>query len=153
MNPQNMTELEKLEAGLPYCFTDPEVAARKRSAVAWCAAYNQLDPLDYDAQQKMIEQEFGSTGVTPSVQQGFNCDNGKNIHVGDHLIINYNVTILDILSVTIGDWAMIGPNTLITTVGHPIDPQSRRERLGIAKPVVIGDDAWIGGKMFLSCLE
>lgn len=40
---------------------------------------------------------------------------------------------------------MIGPNTLITTVNHPLSPKGRREKLSQVKPVVIGNDVWIGG--------
>ena len=42
---------------------------------------------------------------------------------------------------------MIGPNTLITTVGHPLTPMGRRKHLGIAKPIRIGNDVWIGGNV------
>lgn len=30
-------------------------------------------------------------------------------------------------------------------VAHPIDAAGRKERLGIAKPITIGDNVWIGG--------
>ena len=79
------------------------------------------------------------------VQPFFNCDSGKNIHVGEDFLANYNVTILDIAEVRIGDYCMIGPNTLITTVGHPISPKGRRERKAQGMPVNIGNDVWIGG--------
>lgn len=42
---------------------------------------------------------------------------------------------------------MIGSNTLITTVNHPLSPLGRRRHLGIAKPVNIGSDVWIGGNV------
>ncbi len=42
---------------------------------------------------------------------------------------------------------MIGPNTLITTVGHPLSAKGRRDYLAIAKPVRIGNDVWIGGNV------
>ena len=51
------------------------------------------------------------------------------------------------MPVHIGDYVMIGPNTLITTVNHPISPKGRRAHLGIGKPVVIGSDVWIGGNV------
>ena len=37
--------------------------------------------------------------------------------------------------------------TLITTVNHPLTPMGRRQHLGIAKPVTIGNDVWIGGNV------
>lgn len=142
-----MTELEKLDAGLPYCFLDEEVAARKESAVILCRQFNDCDPTDHEGQLKILDQLFGSHGPGLNLQQGFHCDYGKNIHVGRNFLTNYNVTILDIREVNIGNDCMIGPNTMITTVGHPLDAKGRRDRIGIAKPVNIGDDVWIGGNV------
>lgn len=142
-----MTEMEKLMAGEPYHFLDPEVAARKEGAVILCRKFNDLDPLDHDGQLEVLDELLGSHGKNLNMQQGFHCDYGKNIHVGDDFLTNYNVTILDIAPVTVGDYCMIGPNTLITTVGHPLDAAGRRERIGICEPVVIGDDVWIGGNV------
>ena len=42
---------------------------------------------------------------------------------------------------------MIGPNTLITTVGHPLSPNGRRQYHAFAQPVRIGNDVWIGGNV------
>ena len=67
--------------------------------------------------------------------------------VGKSFLTNYNVTILDIMPVTIGDYVMIGPNTMISTVNHPISPMGRRKHLGVGKPVTIGNDVWIGGNV------
>lgn len=140
-----MTELEKLDAGLEYCFFDADVVARKENALKGCARFNAIDPSDYEAQLAAIKALFGSTGEQVYIQPNFNCDNGKNIHVGADFLTNYNVTILDIAPVHIGDNCMIGPNTLITTVGHPLSPKGRREKRAYGKPVTIGSDVWIGG--------
>ena len=144
-----MTELEKLEAGLPYDFRDPEVDARKLHAVKMCKVLNETDPTDYPACEKAIRELFGSVGKNPVVLPRVNCDNGKNIHVGDDFLTNYNVTILDIAPVTIGDHVIIGPGTQIITVNHPLSPSGRRKSLGIAKPVTIGNDVWIGGSVII----
>ena len=122
-----------------------EVNARKLHAVKGCAKLNQADQTDSGAVEAAIRELFGSAGKDPSILPGFACDNGKNIHEGEEFLVNYNVTILDIAPVSIGDYVMIGPNTLITTVNHPISPKKRRRHLGQAKPVVIGNDVWIGG--------
>lgn len=52
---------------------------------------------------------------------------------------------MSVSRIHIGDYVMIGPNTLITTVNHPLTPKGRRAHPGIGKPVTIGDDVWIGG--------
>lgn len=144
-----MREIEKLEAGLEYNFFDEEVAKRKEKAVVLCEKFNSISPEDFDSQEAAIKELFGSTGKHVYVQPRFNCDCGKNIRVGEDFVSNYNVTILDIAPVNIGDYVMIGPNTMITTVGHPISPKGRRNHLGIAKPVNIGNDVWIGGNVVI----
>ncbi|MGM0168455.1 maltose O-acetyltransferase [Enterococcus sp. AZ135] len=140
-----MSEIEKLKAGLPYCFLDEEVVKLKENAVKKCREFNRLDPKAREQQQALIKELFGSTGKQVSVQPNFNCDIGWNIHVGEDFLTNYNVTILDISQVTIGDYCMIGPNTLLTTVGHPLTPKGRREKMAESKPIKIGNDVWIGG--------
>lgn len=146
MSEPSMTEAQKADAGLPYRFTDRELGGRRRRAIATIESYDAIPALDFAEQERFVAEElFGSAGVGASVQQGFNCDNGKNIHVGDHLIINYGCTILDVAEVSMGDWVMIGPHVLISTVNHPLSPRGRRNRLGVAAPVHIGDDVWIGG--------
>ena len=139
-----MTELEKLEAGLEYDFYDDEVNSRKLHAIEGCTKLNAVSPMDDKAREAAIRDLFGTAGRAPKVLPVFNCDNGNNIHVGDNFLSNYNVTILDIAPVHIGNYVMIGPNTLITTVNHPLSPKGRRAHLGQAKPVTIGNDVWIG---------
>ena len=140
-----MTELEKLDAGLPFDVNDPEVDARKLHAVEGCKKLEAINVTDRAAKEAAIRELFGSVGKNPNVLPGFRCDNGLNIHVGDEFLANYNVTILDISPVTMGDNVWIAPNTLITTINHPISPKGRRQHLGISKPVKIGNDVWIGG--------
>lgn len=142
-----MTELEKLDAGLEYDFWDSEVNARKLHAIEGCKRLNAVDPGDEKAQQQAINELFGSAGENACVLPVFNCDCGLNIHVGKNFLANYNVTILDIAPVNIGDYVMIGPNSMISTVNHPLSPSGRRKHLGIAKPVSIGNDVWIGGNV------
>lgn len=140
-----MTELEKLDAGMLFCVLDPEVDARKKNAALRCAKLNSLSPLNREGELAAIAELFGSVGKNPNVLPGFYCDNGKNIRVGDNFLANYRVTILDIAPVTIGNDCMIGPNTLITSVGHPLSAKGRRQKLAFGKPVTIGNDVWIGG--------
>ena len=58
---------------------------------------------------------------------------------------NYNLIILDVGNVRIGDNAQIAPNVSIYTAGHPIHPDSRNSGYEYGIPVTIGDNVWIGG--------
>lgn len=140
-----MTELEKLDAGLEFCVLDKEVDARKKNAVINCQRLSEADPADYEEQYNIIREMFGRVGEVVNILAGFHCDNGKNIYVGEDFLANYNVTILDVAPVKIGKHCMIGPGTLISTVGHPLLPKGRRSRMAFGKAITIGDDVWIGG--------
>ena len=142
-----MTELEKLDAGLEYDMWDEAVGARKKRALSLCFQLEQTDPTDGAARLALIRELFGSVGSHPTVYPGFHCDDGRNIHAGNALLINFNVEILDRAPVRMGSNVMIGPGTLITTVGHPLSPKGRRAHLSQAKPITIGDDVWIGGNV------
>ena len=115
--------MEKMKAGLEYCFTDKELIARKSLAIVRCEEYNAIDGMDRQAQYEYLKQMLGGVGKRAWIAKRFSCDCGKNIFVGDDFFGNFNLTILDIREVYIGNHVMIGPNTLITTVGHPLSPQ------------------------------
>ncbi|MFD1418145.1 sugar O-acetyltransferase [Companilactobacillus keshanensis] len=142
-----MKEIEKLDAGLEYYFLDDEVAKRKARAARLCQEFNAIPATEPEKQTKKIKEIVGSHGQRISVQANFNCDNGLNIHVGEDFLSNYNLTILDIAPVNFGHNVMIGPNVDIYTVNHPMTAKGRSEYKAIARPVNIGNDVWIGGKV------
>ena len=142
-----MTEKEKMKAGLEYSFVDKELLARKSLAIKRCMEYNAIDGMDRDAQYEYLKQMLGSVGERVWIGKHFSCDCGKNIFIGNDFFGNFNLTILDIREVYIGNHVMIGPNTLITTVEHPLSPLKRRGYTAQAEPVRIGNDVWIGGNV------
>lgn len=142
-----MTEMEKLKAGLEYNFVDDALNRQKRRAVELCEKLNAVSDMDGKAKERVIRELFGSAGADPRVLSVFHCDAGTNIHVGDNFLANYNVTILDRAEVRIGNNVLLAPGTLITTVNHALTAKGRRENLCTARPVVIGDDVWIGGNV------
>lgn len=105
---------------MPYCFTDSAIEAIKKEALRKCQALNAIDILNTEERTAAIKDLFGTTGENASVCPNFNCDNGKNIHVGEQFLMNYNGIILDVAEVRISHHVMIGPNTMITTVNHPL---------------------------------
>ena len=142
---EEMTELEKLDAGLEYNFLGEGIEERMEAAYDACLRLNRIQTTDHAAQEQIMRDLLGSCGKRMFIQPGFFCARGSNIHVGEDFLMNVNLVILDIMPVTIGDYCMIGPDVLITTVGHPLSPQARRDKKAIAAPIVIGDDVWIGG--------
>jgi maltose O-acetyltransferase len=50
-----------------------------------------------------------------------------------------------VATVTIGDDVQIGPNVQLLTPTHPVEPGPRREKWEAARPIVVGDNVWLGG--------
>lgn len=109
-----MTELEKLRNGDYYSMEDAEIIAIHQRAANICQQFNALPVTESEERDKLLRQLFGSAGKNLSVKPGFNCDLGCNIHVGDGFLTNYNVTILDMATVIIGNNVVIGAGSVVT---------------------------------------
>ena len=139
-----MTEFEKSLVGLEYDYLDPELSAQKQRAMALCQKLSGMDILDAAGREAVIRALLGAAGARPRILAGFQCDNGKNIRVGDDFLANYNVTILDRARVTIGDGVLIAPGAVLTTVNHSLSPEKRRAGICTALPITVGSNVWIG---------
>ena len=64
-----MTEIEKLESGLPFSVRDSEVDKRKLSAVRGCQKLNSVDIMDNESKERAIRELFGSAGKEPVVNK------------------------------------------------------------------------------------
>jgi len=139
------TEREKMMSGELYEPWDPELVALRRAARLATEAYNRTSTDDYEARVALLKSLLGSTGASVFVEPSFRCDYGVNIHVGDNFCANFDCVILDCAEVRIGRSCLIAPQVGIYTAFHPIDPTQRKSGRELARPIVIGDDCWIGG--------
>lgn len=57
-----MREIEKLKAGLEYCYDDEEVDAIKQNAIKNCRIYNSIDDEDRQKQYDFLSEMLGSVG-------------------------------------------------------------------------------------------
>lgn len=109
-----------------------------------CFSLNSISPENKSERESIIRELFGEIGGRFIINSPFRCDIGYNIHVGDNLICNFNVAILDEAEVWIGDNVFIGPNTSICTITHALDFRQRNEGIMRSAPVTIGSNVWIG---------
>ncbi len=73
----------------------------------------------------------------------FYATGGADTRIGRNVFVNQNCTFYDLGGLDIGDDVMIGPNVSLITSGHPVEPSRRRDFV-VARPIVIGTNAWIG---------
>ncbi|MBR2130456.1 maltose acetyltransferase [Aerococcus sp.] len=104
------------------------------AANAGCNRGNSLDNADKHVLEAAIRDLFGKVGKELVVAPIFNCGSRTNIEVAENFLTNYNATILDMAKVTMGNDVLIGPNTMISTLNHPITPKGRHDHLGLAYP-------------------
>ena len=117
--------------------------------------YEALDFGDEGGKRRILEQLFGKIGRNVPIDENFHCEYGKNIFIGNDVIIGPNCTFIDNEKIIIGNSIMFAPNVQIYTAYHPVLPEERYilERDAddpiyyrtCADPVEIKDGAWIGG--------
>ncbi|MEN2741682.1 sugar O-acetyltransferase [Microbacterium sp. X-17] len=140
------TNRERMLAGDLYLGgEDPESAKIGQRAVQLADAYHRAAIADEAAARPLLAELVGSLGEGAFVKPPLYVDYGENIHIGAGTFINYNLTALDVATITIGRDCMIGPGVQLLTPTHPIDPELRRAHLEAALPIVIGDNVWLGG--------
>ena len=143
-----MTEKEKMLAGEVYSVYDPELLRELAEAKEKLYDYNALRPSETQRMKDLLMDLLGHIDDDEiTIVQPFHCDYGKQIFIGKRFFANYNLTILDEASVTIGDDCFIGPNVSIYTACHSTNPIERNTRREWARPVCIGKNVWIGGSV------
>ncbi|MEV6886754.1 sugar O-acetyltransferase [Streptomyces sp. NPDC051135] len=139
------TNLERMLAGDLYVADDPEIARRQQRAVRLAARYQAAYAEDAETARPLLDELLGSLGAEAHVRPPLYVDYGSNITVGARTFVNYNLTALDVAAITIGEDCQIGPNVQLLTPTHPLEPGPRRDKLEAARPIVIGDNVWLGG--------
>ena len=137
------SEYQKMIAGEPYRPSDPELRVLAQASRQKQAAFNkEEDPLKG---ADIIKTWFGSTGENLYVNPRLVVDYGINIYLGENFYSNWNLTMLDVCPIRIGNNAMIGPNCQFLTPLHPLDPHERNSGVEYGKPITIGNNFWAGG--------
>ncbi|QFJ55108.1 sugar O-acetyltransferase [Pseudobutyrivibrio xylanivorans] len=140
-----MNQKERMLANLPYKAWLDGLSEDRMENKKKIYKYNNMEPDKQGERDKLIKEILGKTGECINVEAPFHCDYGYNIEVGENFFANYNLVVLDVGKVKIGDNAQIAPNVAIYTAGHPIHPDSRNSGYEYGIDVTIGDNVWIGG--------
>lgn len=138
-------EWAKMLNGEIYDAMHPEFLRRLEITRQRLWVFNSLNPLNTDELKAAFRGIVADCGKKFHINQPFRCDYGCNIHIGNNFFANFNLTILDEATVTIGDNVFIGPNVSIYTACHPIEADQRNLGIEWAEAVTIGNSVWIGG--------
>ena len=141
--------------GEPYNSRDPELLALAHRARALLAAFSAVPSTDAVGRHEVLATLLGGVGKGVWIEPPFFCDYGQHIVVGPDSFVNVNCVFLDSATIHIGANVLVGPGVQLLTVSHPLSagdrivpPDQRRPEEAPyrthARPIVIGDNAWIG---------
>lgn len=140
-----MNHKERMLSNLPYQAWKDGLLEERTACKQKIYRYNHLPPEEWGEQTALLKDILGKTGEEVHIEAPFHCDYGYNIEVGENFYANYNLVILDVGKVRIGDNAQIAPNVGIYTAGHPVHPDTRNTGYEYGIDITIGDNVWIGG--------
>lgn len=139
------SEKSKMIAGQLYLVSDAQLIQERARARQLCRRYNATTEEEPSFRFSILRDLLGTVPPEIYIEPNFKCDYGYNIHLGNHFYANFDLIILDVCEVRIGDYCLIGPRVSILTATHPIDPDLRRSGQELGKPIAIGNNVWIGG--------
>lgn len=145
-----MTEKERMLSGKLYKASDEELKKDFLAAKNIIRRINCSKETDTKLRTSLFIKLFKSVGDNFNIEPPFFCDYGKNIAIGNDFYANYDCIIIDVCDVLIGDNVFLAPRVCIYTATHPIDAKIRNLKLEYGKPVVIGNNVWIGGNTVIN---
>ena len=140
-----MNNYERMEAGLIYDCEGEDILSVQRNFASHLKEYNSLGLGDEKRMAELMPLIFGDVGEDCYIQPPFYANwGGSNVHLGNHIYANFNLTLVDDGHIYIGDDTMIAPNVTIATAGHPINAKLRKRGFQYNADVHIGKNVWIG---------
>ena len=140
-----MTEREKIHSGKIYQPSDPDIMTEQLAYLDLMDEYNRTPRRLMAQRAAMLPRLFAEVGENCYIESPYFANwGGHHVHLGRNIYANAGLTLVDDTHIYIGDYTMLGPNVVIATAGHPIDPELRAMGLQYNKPVHIGKNCWLG---------
>ena len=124
--------------------------------------FNATRPSEMEKRNRLLREMFAEVGENCYIEPPLHSNwGGRHTHLGGQLMLAAkrhqhrcssqnnssqptNLTLVDDTHIYIGDYTMLGPNVVLATAGHPIDPTLRERALQYNVPVRIGRNCWLG---------
>lgn len=145
-----MTQYERMINGLIYDTCDPEIMALQRPFQEKLWAFNQLSPSESAQKEAYMKEVFAECGDYCYIELPFRASwGGSHVHFGTGVYVNSNVTLIDDGHIYIGNRVLLGPNVIVVTANHPLEPLLRRLEMQYNRDVRIEENVWVGAGSIL----
>ncbi len=154
-----MTEKEKMLSGKLYDTSDKELEGIRTQAHRLSLLYNQTFDDEKEKREEILSKLVPDRKDGVYIQGPVYFDYGLFTSFGKNTYVNFNLTVLDICPVKIGDNVLIGPNVSLVTPVHPMRYQDRNIRkredgtlydYEYAKPITIEKNCWIASNVTIT---
>ena len=140
-----MTEREKIHSGKIYWPNDPAIMEEQLGYLDLMDEYNRTPRRLQEKRAEMLKKLFAEVGENCYIESPYFANwGGHHVHLGSNIYANAGLKLVDDTHIYIGDNTMLGPNVVLATAGHPIDPELRSRGLQYNLPVHIGRNCWLG---------
>ena len=140
-----MTEREKIHSGQIYWPSDPTIMEEQLAYLDLMDEYNNTPRRLQEKRAALLPKLFAEVGENCYIESPYFANwGGHHVHLGSNIYANAGLKLVDDTHIYIGDCTMMGPNVVIATAGHPIDPELRARGLQYNLPVHIGKNCWLG---------
>lgn len=139
-----MTPKERMQSGKLYFCTDEEIANEQIQCLEILYDYNHTRPSEAKKRALILKNLLAEIGENCYIEPPLHANWGKYTHFGSNVYANFNLTLVDDTDIYVGDNVMFGPNVVVATAGHPVDPELRLKVAQFNIPVRIGNNVWIG---------
>ena len=128
----NLNELiEAIHSGELYNCMDDELMAKQASCLELQYDYNLTRPSEGKKRAELLKKMLAECGegcyVEPPIHANWG---GHNVHFGDHVYANFGLTLVDDTHIYVGSNVLFAPNVVLSTAGHPINPELRKNGYG-----------------------
>lgn len=142
----DLKEIKERQYGqkLYYC-NNEELMQEQAKCLELLYDFNETRPSQQKERQELLKKMFSEIGENCYIEPPFKANwGGKNVHFGNNVYANFNLTLVDDGEIFVGDNVMFAPNVIIITATHPINPELRRKQAQYNLPVTIGNNVWVG---------
>ncbi len=150
MKGADMTVWERMHNGDLYDPGDPAVLEEQMQCMELLYDFNQTRPSEMEKRTALLKQMFAEIGEDCYIEPPLHANwGGHHCHFGKRVYANFNLTMVDDTHIYVGDYCMFGPNVVIATAGHPLEPSLRQKGYQYNCPVHIGKNCWIAAGVLI----
>lgn len=129
---------------LYYC-NDEALMNEQIKALELLYDFNKTRPSEQDKRDKMLKKMFAEIGENCYIEPPFHANwGGKNVHFGNGVYANFNLTMVDDCDIFVGNNVLFGPNVTVSAGTHPIHPELRSKQAQYNVSIHIGNNVWVG---------